>query len=193
MSLLAVIAVLLALLFGAFLLVLLVPIQFAARGVFTEHVVDASASATWGFGVLSVHAAPDGTVVWFLRWPVYRYYRSETPQDSPEEAQDKPRRKRRRPSVRFLVRVARRLFTSLRLRARLLGRLGMGDPAETAKVFGLLATARVLIPGLDTRAVQVDWLDAALELEGHVNGRVWPASVAWILVSETAKSKFKTA
>ena len=195
--------IVLGLLVGLLLLVLLVPLRFAARGVFTEELVDGSADVDWGFGFLAVHAAPaDGLVVRLAWLAVYRTTRRGLPapseaEEAPEQADEppkKPRKKKKKkrrwqPRLRTVLRASRRLLRSLRLRARLAGRFGTGDPADTAYVFGALAAARQLAPGIDTRNLTIDWIEPACDLDGQVQGRVWPAAIAWIALTEFVKAR----
>ena len=86
-------------------------------------------------------------------------------------------------------RVVRRVVPSLRMRARLAGRVGTGDPADTATLWGLLVTSRTLVGGLDTHALSIDWMEPAIDLEGQVEGRLWPAAILWIAASEYARTR----
>ncbi len=95
--------------------------------------------------------------------------------------------------LKLLLRVARRVLRSLRLRARVLGRIGTGDPAEPAQVFGLLLALRHAFPQVDLHELQVDWMEPAVDLEGSVRGRVWPIAILWIVASEVATTRWRSA
>ncbi len=189
------------LLLGVLLVALLVPLRLGGRAVFQEHLVDASADASWGFGLLRVDVGPDdGVVLRLLRRPVYRYpgRRRRSRQlegrleDVPAERQVRHRgAPGRRPGPGLVWRVARRVLRSLRLRAWVNGRLGARDPADTAKVFGLLVASRALLPGLDTTGIRIEWMEPALDLDGRVQARVWPAAIVWIALTEYGRSRWE--
>lgn len=173
------------LLVGLVLLVVLVPVHFAARGVFTERRVDALAWASWGAGLVRAEATPAGGDVRLFGRPVYHFTYKGGPPKEKKKDEARPRKPARRsPGWRFFVRVARRILRSLRLRARVWGRIGTGDPADTAAVFHALVVSQRLFPGVDTRSLRVDWIGPAVDLEGQVDGRLWPAAVLWIVGSE---------
>lgn len=184
-ALVLVVALLLLGLAGLLLLALLAPVRVAAEGVFTRERVDVMADASWCFGAVGVRASlSDGAVVTFLGRPV-RHLRAWW---SPADVTRRPRAPARavwRPGLH----VVRRVASSLRLRVRVAGRLGTGDPADTATVYGLVGAARGLVPALDLSDLRVDWAEPALDLEGRLDGRVWPAAIAWIVASDYVRSR----
>lgn len=171
---------------GVASLALLVPLRFVAWGAVAGPRLSAAVEGSWG-GVVTVRAAlRDGVVVRLLRRPVYR---GPLAGASTSKRGREGRRGWRRPGLRFVLRVLRRVAPSLRLRARVAGRVGAAEPTTTARVFGALAAARRIVPSIDLGALRVDWIAPALDLEGQVEGRVWPAAVAWIVASEYARSR----
>lgn len=180
----ALLGCLLGLVLAGALLLLLVPIRFALRAMVAEGHAEAAAQLSWGAGLLSLHLAPgEGVELSLARQRIYHSSgRSAALSRRSERARS--RRAGWRLGPRFLWRVGRRIVGSLRLRVRFWGRLGTGDPADTAKVFALLAAARGLLPSLDARGVRIDWIEPALELEGRCAGRLWPVAIVWIVLGE---------
>lgn len=120
--------------------------------------------------------------------PVYRGRRA-----APKAPEKRSRRSSKAtwwPGTRFAWGVLRRVTRSLRLRARVLGRVGTGDPATTATVRGILVAAASLFRRLDARSLRVDWMEPALDLEGRLDGRLRPAAIVWIVASEYAQSRW---
>lgn len=179
-----------AMLLGVALVLLLVPMDFALWGVFTDARVDARIDASWGRGVARARVTPtDGVTVKVFGRTVRRTARREAAHRAAARA---PSRHRawRWSDARLAWRVARRVLRSLRVRAHVRGRLGTGDPAHTAMVHGLLVAARALLRGLDTSSLRVDWTAPAVDLEGRLEARLWPAAIAWIVVSEYARARW---
>jgi hypothetical protein len=167
--------------------VLVIPTELEACGVVSPDRLHGSADVWWAWGALRVHAAPsDGVEFRLFGRRLWRYRRGATAATPQEEDADEPKeaKERRRPSIRMVVRIVRRVFRSFRLRLRVVGRLGTGDPYETAKLFGTLQAAHRLLPGLDARGVHIDWLEPVVNLDGQLRGRVWPIGIAWIAASE---------
>ena len=180
-----------AALLGAALAALVVPFRFALRASLSDDGVDGLAEVMWGFGAVRACATPDGVAsVRLFGRTVYRFTPRTAPKRASTEPSDVSSRAAWRPPWRVAWRVLRRVLRSLRLRARVSGRLGTGDPAETARLHGLLVASRELLRGVDTRALRVDWMDAVIDLEGRVEGRVWLAAIAWIVASELARSRW---
>jgi hypothetical protein len=157
---------------GLAVVLLLVPVHLHARGCLADERLDAVASASWVFGTVLARLTPqEGLVIRALGLPVYRYH------ERIHEA-ERPTRATRASVVRWSPRKVGRLLTrtlvSLRLRVKVAGRLGIGDPADTAVLFGGLAATRQLFPGLDTRGLAVDWIEPALDLGGSIEGWLWP-------------------
>ncbi len=75
----------------------------------------------------------------------------------------------------------RRLARSLRLRLRIKGAVGTGDPADTAALWSL----RSALPagGEAVRLeVEPDWLDTRLELQGCAGARLWGLSLVALVL-----------
>jgi hypothetical protein len=71
--------------------------------------------------------------------------------------------------------MAARLVRALHLRVRAGGRVGTGDPADTAAL-GAVAAALGALPGVEL-AVELDWVEEALELEVELAARIWIAEL----------------
>jgi hypothetical protein len=82
-------------------------------------------------------------------------------------------------------RMAVRLVRAVHLRLRGSGRIGTGDPAEGAALFAALRALEEL-PGVEL-ALELDWVEEALEVEVEIGARVWIAellAVAALLLLE---------
>lgn len=170
---------------GVVVLALLTPVRFALRGVFTEERLDGLADASWCLGAVGVEASlTGGAVVTLFGRTIYRARRGASPKRAAS-----PARGRARTDWRPGPRLVRRVAASLGLRVRVLGRLGTGDPADTAAVYGLVAAARCLFPRVDVSSLRVDWMEPAVDVEGRLDGRLWPAAIAWIVASEYVGSR----
>ena len=168
---------------------LLVPIRFAAEGVLADDRVDALADVSWGLGVAGVQATPTGGFVLKLFGRTVYHLRTRASPKRAVTTSRTPARARRWPEGRLVWRVLRRVVGSLRLRGRVRGRLGTGDPADAATMLGVLLALRGLIRGLDTTLVRVDWMEPVVDLEGRLDGRLWPAAIVWIVASEFVRSR----
>ena len=78
-----------------------------------------------------------------------------------------------------LARLGGRLTRTFRLRLRIEGVVGLGDPADTA---ALLVALRTLTgwaesPWLD---VEPDFLEERVELDGDFEGRLWILAIGWV-------------
>ena len=184
--------ILIAVVLAGLLAVALVPIRLAAQGAFTQARVDARATASWGLGLLTFELTPaQGGRLRLVGLPVYRVRLSDSENQEEEPSKPPPRTRRRRfrPTLRFLARVTRRVVRSLHLRGTLRGRVGAGNPADTATLFGALVVVRRWLPLIDTQDLEVDWLEPAVELEADVGARLWPAALAWIVATEVARQR----
>ncbi len=174
-------------LFGVVVAALVIPTEVAAEGIVSPDLLDGSADVWWAWGLVRVHADPaDGVVLRLAGLRVWTVRGAPEPKEPrpPKKRDDKERSKRTRPSARMVIRIARRALASLRLRLRVVGRIGVGDPYETAKLFGTLLAADRLLPGLDARGVEIDWLEPVVDLDGQLRGRIWPVAIAWIAAAE---------
>lgn len=167
--------------------VVVVPTRVSADATFHDEQVDAWADLRWALGAISAHVhAPEGVVVRIFGWQVLRY---QPRRSAREESTSEPAAKRARPSPRFVAAVLRRIVRSLRFQGELRGTLGSGDPARTAWWAAVLLGSRRLLPAVDTRQLQLDWAEARLEVDGHVQGLIWPIEIAWIVASEWWRSR----
>jgi hypothetical protein len=181
LGLLAALAVLLA-------LVVLVPFHARARGALHGESAAGAAEVRWGPGLLALRlSSADGLTVRLLgiplprfgsrpgrrRWRGRRRGRRER-----ERGMREASRARKRPRAAALLRhrgallrMAVRLARPLRLRVRIAGTVGTGDPADVALLAAIARAARDL-PGLELD-LEWDWVDEALELDGELSARIW--------------------
>jgi hypothetical protein len=166
---------------GLVLVMLALPFHASARGVMHLTGVSGTARIAWAFGLAAVTIRRGGFVLRLAGLPVLRgrsgrgrrERRREKRDQEPEKGgKSAPARVRSAFAHRgALVRMALRLVRALHLRLRVRGRVGTGDPADTAAISGLLLAARSL-PGVGVE-VETDWLDEVLEGEAEGSARVW--------------------
>ncbi len=167
------------------LLVLFVPIGFVASGHVAGLSGEARVAAWWAGGLLGVVVAPLAPLeVRIVGRTVTRVRLRESTNGTKRERAREPKGGRFRPGWRLVLRIARRAIRSLGLRAQVRGRLGTGDPADTAQLYLALTALRRLAPGIDARALTVDWVEPVADVDGMVEGRVWPLALLWIVGSE---------
>lgn len=175
-------------------LLLFVPIGFVARGQVREGppaAAIASLAAWWGGGLVGVRVKSPGP----LEVRVAGRTVAKVPlRDDDGTKKTRSRGKRPsndgwRPGWRVILRIVRRAIRSLGLEARVRGRLGTGDPADTAQLYLALAALRRLAPGVDASELTVDWLDAVADVEAAVEGHVWPVAALWIVGTELLSNR----
>jgi len=184
-ALLVLLHALLGLLALALLLVAL-PFHASARGAARDGELSGRIRAAWAFGLVALELSPTGAAVRVAGLTVFRPRRAGRADGPPariereadgraeEEGERQGGLARIRGALenrRPLLRMAARLLGALHPRLRLAGRLGLGDPADTAALSGLLGAVRAL-PGVDL-SVELDWLDEALEGTAEGSARLW--------------------
>jgi hypothetical protein len=178
-------AVLAALLWGLLaLLVLVLGVPFHARAVGSVHgeSFGGAAEVRWGLGLLSLRVARGERArvailgIRVLRLGARGKRREEAAEE--DEAPDRPGRPRRR--LRALLahrgplrRSAGRLAAVLQLSVCARGRVGTGDPADTAALAGAARLAEQ-IPGVRLE-LRWDWLEEELDVEVEGRARIWLA------------------
>ena len=166
----------LALLLGA------LPFHARARGGARNGQLSGQLRATWAFGLVALELSATGVTVRVAGLAVFRPRRAgraALPARAAEgEAAGEGLRRSGLARVRGalenrrpLLRMAARLVGALHLRLRLAGRLGLGDPADTAALSGVLEAVRAL-PGVEL-SVELDWLGEALDLMAEGSARLW--------------------
>jgi hypothetical protein len=166
------------------LVVIALPFHAHVRGGVADSELSGILLARWAFGLLGVDLRKGGPVLRLAGLRVMRLRgRGRRARGEPRRPRAKgraPRKAGKSPAARLraaaanggrLLGMGARLAGTLHLRLRLEGRVGTGDPADTAALAGLLRAAQAL-PGIDLR-VDVDWLDEVLELEAEGSSRVW--------------------
>jgi hypothetical protein len=207
---------LLCILGGLLLLFLLLPVHVSADGEANVVLIDGEAEARWAWGLLSLRLTPErGAWVHLLGRPVRRLRRragSYTDEDgdengdedgdedgdaeAPEQAEeaDEPQGSGGRRGLgwalhhrRALLRVVKRLYRAMGVRARLEGALGLDDPTETAVLWGMLMQVQAWLPGLEL-AVRPDFMDEQLDLRGTLRGRIWLAHLLLIMAAQLLRA-----
>lgn len=200
--LLAIVTAILCALLGLLAAVVLLPFRARAAGVVHDGEPSGAVAIDWGFGLLGVRLDTRRRVGLRLLWlPVARFrirrkaagererkrerVRGARPERTAKERKERPAVMRRLRAAlaerEAFQRMAARLVAALHLRLRASGRLGIGDPADTATLFGLMAALRSL-PGVELD-VELDWVDEVLELELEAAGRVWIAELIVVAVA----------
>jgi hypothetical protein len=178
--------------------VLALPFHARAEGALSDGELSGSAAILWAFGALGIEVLRGGFALRVAGLPVLRLAGRADGRPRPRKRDcDRPAEERRpRPGLLGriravlansprLIRMAARLARALHLRLRVRGRVGTGDPADTAAVAGLLRAARAL-PGIEVE-VELDWMDETLELAAEGSARLWApelVAVAGVLLWE---------
>ncbi|HSN91772.1 MAG TPA: hypothetical protein VLS93_11140 [Anaeromyxobacteraceae bacterium] len=189
--LLAILSAVLHAVLGLVLLVVLLPIRARASGAVHDGTPSGQARADWGLGLLAADVDARRGVTLRVAWiPVARFGWGAA-RGRRKEARRRGRRReeeRRRERAGALARLraalaeraafpdmAARLARAIHLRVRASGRVGTGDPADDAALAALLAALGAL-PGAEL-ALEVDWVEEALELDLALSARVWIAEL----------------
>jgi len=170
----------LATLLGLALLLLSLPFHLRAQGTLEADRADGEARLRWAWGVVSVRLRPAGTTLHLLglRIWTFRADRDRKPRDHKDrdEASEAPRPRRRKGWMwahrHTLGRLLRRFWGALRLRLHVSGVIGLGDPAETASLFQVLALLERQGPAVQVH-ITPEWLDEELWLQGWARARIW--------------------
>lgn len=180
------------------LVLLVVPLHFEAGGAVDEDRMEGRALARWGWWLVVFRAdAARGVDLRVLGLPVWRLRpgRRKAKRDEPARRATAAKREKRRgggarsawANRHALLRLAATVLRALPLRGWVVGRMGLSDPADTAALFTLVDAAAGRSRAIDID-IEPDWLDEALEIEGQVRLRVWPAqvlaAVLWLLVRD---------
>lgn len=172
-------------------LVVLVPFHLRAEGALRDGSAAGAAEVWWGPGLLGLRLdGVSGVTVRLLGIPLPRLGPLRPGRRRPgrrrRARREKKERERRRPPARGrgrgrlgrllrhrgeLLRMALRLAGPLRLRARVRGRVGTGDPADVALLAALVRAAGGA-PGVELDLTW-DWIDEVLDLDGELSARLW--------------------
>jgi hypothetical protein len=189
-------------LLGLALLLVLVPVHARARGRVRlegdgEDRLEGAFRVAWGGGLLAFTGSLEEGL-WF-RVLGLRLKRLRPSKDEPPGREERAPREKRRGGRggswlwrhrAALLRAGRRLLRTLHLEGRLWGVLGTDDPADLALVHGLLGALSA--GGLAT-AVECDYLEARLDLEGELRLRAWPAETLVIALGLLLRPELRTA
>jgi len=170
------------------LAILALPFHARARGSVAEGDLSGEVAVEWAFGLLGLELGKGGFALRLAGLRFLRLRRARRGGGEPRRAARKREEARaggrKGPLARLraavagsprLARMATRLARTLHLRLRLSGRVGTGDPADTAAVAAMVRAAGAL-PGLELE-VSVDWLDEVLDLEADGSAWVWAPQV----------------
>ena len=178
----SIILVLIVCLAGVVLVVLIMPLSFRSQGSLTGFEASGWIHVGWAFGALQVRAQPDkGVRLYVLGVPVHRFdvrNRAKTQKSATKK------KKKSKPKTATQVRslwherstlswAAKRMLSTLHLTGQLRGRLGLGDPADTAWL-------AVLFMQFESRfqrfrwAVQLDYTDEVIDLNGRIGAWLVP-------------------
>lgn len=189
--LLAIIGWLLVGVLGLLAALLLVPLHLEAAGQIDEDDTTGQARVRWGWWLVVLRAdMRRGVRLQVVGVPVWRLRRLQVP----EKKAKKPRRLRRfslRGGLaglrhrRVVLRLVRTVWRAIPVRGRVVGTIGLRDPAQTAVLFGVLDSVTRRAPSLDIRP---DWLDPAVSLAGSIRIHIWPprilAALLWMMLRD---------
>lgn len=182
---------------------ILLPFHVEARGQIDDGEVDGRLQASFGWWLLALRLDPTGLRLRLLGIPLWRLRGGDGEKRTArrERRREKQRAKResseksdKGPGLRTTWRHREGLFELLRgmigalpVRGHLYGTVGLGDPADTAALFGLLAPLAARSDAMDID-VEPDWLDETLDLDGALTLRLWLAhllaAVLWRLLTD---------
>jgi len=165
------------------LLVLLVPFRLRAHGQLNDAAVAGVVEVRWLFGALVLRWSseePSGLLL--LGWRVARWHQRDARRERDPGAQSRGKRGlgwvlRSRDA---LWRVTRRVMAATRLRCELRGRLGIGDPADTALLVPMVARLERW-PAVRVQ-LSWDWLEEVVDLEGRVVARLWLVQLIGVML-----------
>jgi len=171
------------------LLLLVIPIHVRAVGVVDDLHVAGRVRIRWAWGLISVHLRPkEGATLRVVGLKVWTF-RGGGPKDEPE---DEPKKNRAQGWLQWLRRhhqtilpLVKRLVRTLRLKIRLRGEVGLGDPAGTALVNRLVHEVSRAVPSVGL-AVEPAWLEERIQLDGALQARIWLAHMGLVLVAGLA-------
>ncbi len=172
-------------LLGLLLAVVAVPLHVRAHGSIQGASAAAFAQLDW-CGVFGVRLAPGhGITVQLLGRRLARFAlrngraarrRKERP--APGESEDRRGAGRGAGKLAAVarhrgsfMRIAARLAGALRLRLRVRGTLGTGDPADTAALVGVVGLLE-RVPGVEL-AIDWNWTEESVEVEAECSARIW--------------------
>jgi hypothetical protein len=175
---------------GLALLLVLLPFRARATGSVHDGAPAGTARVDWALGLLSLDVDPRRAALRVAAIPVARFD-LVTLRERRRKARRaaRPRRaegEKRKPATPGRVRavlaerealreITARAARALHLRLCARGRVGTGDPADTAALAALAAAVRTL-PGVEL-ALEYDWVEEALELDVELAARIWLAEL----------------
>jgi hypothetical protein len=175
-------------------LLVLLPFRAGASGEVHDGEPAGVVAVDWGFGLLGFALDTERRVTLRLAWIPLRFRMKAKGQKARARHERKPAREEKgrekagaRQRLRAALaeraafqRIAARLVRALHLRLRAEGRIGIGDPADTALLFAALRALERL-PGVEL-ALELDWVEEELELELSADARIWIAELLAVAV-----------
>lgn len=168
------------------LVVLVVPFQLRADAQAEGAAISGELRLRWGFGLVGVRLSsrrPSGLTVCGLRVAGLPA-RDRQKKKEKKRARDEPSRRGALWALahrRGIERVAGRMLGALGLRLEVWGRLGLGDPTDTALVT-LIAGELGRLPGV-TLDITWDYLDELVELDVRGQARLWPLELVGVALA----------
>lgn len=182
-----------------------VPFRVRAAGVLGDEAVHGAAAGSWLFGLIGFYAAThQGVFLLLFGRPVHRFEPDDEEKKAEKKAKKKAKKdekrrkkkekKKKKPQKttgdriqwllsheRTLGRLGLRSLATFRLRLRIEGTVGLGDPADTAALMMALRAIERRSPAawID---VQPDYLDETIDLEGEVSARLWILAILGVAV-----------
>lgn len=205
MALYIVLWILVALL-GLVLIVVAVPVHVRGRGSVQGLDVDGTLEARWGWGFVKLVASPQvGAEARLLGLRIWRY-RPKPPKKTKEEIEkeiekkkEKERRKKEKARARRkpgplaktlggwfhrkpLVELMRRILRTLRISLAIQGRLGLGDPADTAVAITVIRQVDEWMKHVRLW-VEPEYEQDVVDIAGFFSARLWLLHVAFVFVA----------
>lgn len=181
---------------GLVVLLVVVPFRARASGSVHEGAPAGEARLDWALGLLSVEIdARRRGALRVVEIPVARFALSAAGGRTKKERRKRAREgklereaRREKKKAGALARLravlgeraalqgmAARLSRALHLKVRASGRVGTGDPADTAAL-GALVAALGTLPGVEL-ALGLEWVEEALEVDLELAARIWIAEL----------------
>ena len=202
--LLTVLAVVLGLVVALVVILVVVPTQVWAAGDASFEHVRGEVRVRWGLGVLTFRLSTalgmNGEVSLFG----FRFTQFDLRDD--EETKEKKRAKKAKKKAKkqkkgkkekgardwaawlrahrqTLLHAAGRLLLTFDPRLRVSGRIGLGDPADTAVLFEILRQLEARSPERVELAIEREWLEEELDIQFRFVALIWPLHLLLVVVA----------
>ena len=169
-------------LLGMLFLLVALPFHLRAQGRVGEAGVDGEVRGSWAWYALYIKLSPAGLRLYILGIRIWTFRLGDEDKAPDKKKKDpEPEDKEKKPRKKMgwlwthrqtLKRLMGKLVRSFRLRLRVQGVVGLGDPAETSMAQQLWSAADRISPAIDID-IEPEWLDEELELDGEFRARLW--------------------